>query len=172
MKKLFTLFLFGLYWTQLLAQDICPVSLAPAPRLFHIQRTGSPDTIVYDANTTPDGLFHKETPVRIYWKRAPKGKVDELNYLQRTKGYGVKVIPANQANEFIFHLVSYSKRNIYLKKDDCGQPVAVLTMAGKEAYLQRMFIQMEPGLKPTVHYIELFGVDVQTGYAVYEKVIP
>lgn len=175
MSRLFILFLFGYGCGHLMAQDISPGALAPAPRLFYIQRTGNSDTIVYDANIGPDGLFRKNKPVRIYWHRAASGKIEKLNYLQRTRGYGIKHIPSDQANEYIFHLVSYAKRNFYLKKNAYGQPVAIITLSGKEAYLQRMFIQLEPGLfglKPNVHYIELFGVDVQTGHAVYEKLVP
>ncbi len=176
MKKLFFVLIVEFLCGHLMGQDNCPITLAAAPRLFHIQRTGSPDTIVYDANTGPDGLFYKNSPVTIYWRRtAQKGQKEDLNYLQRTQAYGLKFVASSQANEYSFHLVSYPQRNFYLKKDDCGQPVAVLTLSGKEAYLQRIFIQMEPalfGLKPNVHYIEIFGVDVQTGNLAYEKFVP
>jgi len=176
MKRVFFLLLLGFCCPPLLAQEDCAPDPEPVPRIFYIQRTGNTDTIVYDANLGPDGQFHQDRPIIIYWRRADQhGQRQELNYLQRTKAYGEKYSASGQANEYVFHLIAYPQRSFRLTKDDCGQPVARLTLAGKEAYLKKIFIALEPalfGLKPTVHYVEIFGVDVQTGEPAYEKFKP
>lgn len=176
MKKIF--FFLGLCWlnNNLTAQNTYPTPPDVSPRLFYIQRTGSPNTIVYDANIGADGLFSKDNPISVYWLRySEQGQRQDLNYLQRTLAYGVKWMPAGSVNEYIFHLVSYAQRNFRLKKDAQGRPVVALTLNGKEAYLKRVFVELEPtllGLKPNIHYVEIFGVDARTGSLAYEKFVP
>lgn len=176
MKKLLFLLLLGLSWNNLFAQDSYPTLPDVAPRLFYIQRTGSPNTVVYDANVGPDGLFQKDQPINVYWLRfTENGAKQDLNYLQRTLAYGIKASNAERTNEYIFHLVSYSQRKFRLKKDAKGRPVVVMMLNGKEAYLKRVFVKLEPtlfGLKPNIHYVEIFGVEVQSGRASYEKFVP
>jgi len=161
---------------DLQAQDNYPTPPDVFPRLFYIQRTGSPNTVVYDAKIGSDGQFQKDQPIDVYWLRYSEyGQRQDLNYLQKTLAYGVKTSLADRTNEFIFHLVSYSQRKFRLKKNSQGKPVVVIMMKGKEAYLKRVFIELEPtlfGLKPNIHYIEIFGIDPQTGRQVYEKFIP
>ena len=175
-KRTLLLWHLGLWCSLATAQMVYPTPPDVAPRLFYIQRTGSPNTIVYDANLTPDGKFQQDKPIDVYWLRySEKGQRQDLNYLQRTLAYGVKWSAANSLNEYVFHLVSYSKRRFRLKKDANGRPVVVLTLQGKEAYLKRVFIELEPalfGLKPNIHYVEIFGVDVRTGGQAYEKFVP
>jgi Domain of unknown function (DUF4833) len=156
MKKLYFLLLFWLLLGAIAAQNTYPTPPDVSPRLFYIQRTGSPNTIAYDANIGPDGLFHKDAPISVYWLRySEQGQRKDLNYLQRTLAYGVKCsAAAESANEYVFHLVSYAKRKFRLKKDANGRPVVALTLNGKEAYLKRVFIELTPtlfGLKPNIH---------------------
>jgi len=172
--RIYLLLLFVLSEFSLMAQEYCPPG--EASRLFYIQRTGNSDTIVYDANLDANGRFQPNKPIDIYWRRASKnGQREELNYLQRTQAYGIKFVRSQSEEAYSFHLLAYPQRSFYLKKDDCGQPVVLLMLQGKEAYVQRIFIQLEPakfGLKPTVHYIEIFGLHSQTGERLYEKVLP
>ena len=176
MMRLFIIFILSSGCYPLIAQENCAPFSESATRLFYIQRTGNSDTIVYDANTANNGQFQKNNPVIIYWKRSDKnGQKEGLNYLQRTRAYGIKHHPSGHANEYLFHLIAYPQRNFLLKNDDCGHPAVLLTLAGKEAYVKRIFIALEPtrfGLIPTIYYIEIFGVDVQTGEAAYEKLKP
>ena len=176
MKKLFILLLFCAFGRPIQAQDSYPTPPDAFHRLFYIQRTGSPNTVVYDAKIGADGEFQKEQPIDVYWMRFSEyGQRQDLNYLQRTLAYGVKSSLAEHSNEYIFHLVSYAQRKFRLKKNPQGKPVVVMMLNGKEAYLKRVFIELEPtlfGLKPNIHYVEIFGVEVQSGRAAYEKFVP
>jgi len=176
MKKLLLILFLGFSGLTIQAQDSYPTPPDVFQRLFYIQRTGSPNTVVYDAKIGADGQFQKDQPIDVYWLRfSENGQRQDLNYLQRTLAYGVKSSVSESTNEFIFHLVSYSQRKFRLKKSAQGRPVVVMMLNGKEAYLKRVFIELEPtlfGLKPNIHFVEIFGVEVQTGRAAYEKFVP
>jgi hypothetical protein len=176
MKRICYLLWLALAYFPVNAQNNYPTPPDAVPRLFYIQRTGSPNTVVYDANIGSDGQFKKDNPISVYWLRySENGQRQDLNYLQRTLAYGVKWSAAGNMNEYIFHLVSYAQRKFRLKKDGYGRPVVSMTLNGKEAYLKRVFIELEPtlfGLRPNIHYVEIYGVDAQTGRMAYEKFIP
>ena len=60
MKKLLLFLLLGASSLQTKAQDSYPTPPDVFQRLFYIQRTGSPNTVVYDAKIGADGQFQKE----------------------------------------------------------------------------------------------------------------
>jgi len=176
MKKLFFVLLLGLLSLHMEGQTTYPTPPDVYQRLFYIQRTGSPNTVVYDAKFGANGQFQKDQPIDVYWMRFSEyGQRQDLNYLQRTLAYGVNSRLAESANEYIFNLVSYAQRKFRLKINDQGRPVAVMMLNGKEVYLKRVFIDLEPtlfGLKPNIHYVEIFGVEAKTGQLAYEKFVP
>jgi hypothetical protein len=176
MKKLFFFFFLVLSSLHVKGQYTYPTPPDLFQRLFYIQRTGSPNTVVYDAKFGADGQFHKDQPIDVYWLRfSDYGQRQDLNYLQRTLAYGVSSRMAEVSNEYIFNLVSYGQRKFRLKKNAQGRPVAVMMLNGKEVYLKRVFIELEPtlfGLKPNIHYVEIFGIEAQTGRMAYEKFVP
>jgi len=176
MKKLLLFQLLYFSSLSIQAQDSYPTPPDVFQRLFYIQRTGSPNTIVYDAKFGADGQFQKDQPIDVYWLRFSEyGQRQDLNYLQRTLAYGVNARMAESSNEYIFYLVSYAQRKFRLKKNAQGRPVAVMMLNGKEVYLKRVFIDLEPtlfGLKPNIHFVEIFGIEVQTGRMAYEKFVP
>lgn len=159
------------------AQDSYPTPPDGQNRLFYIQRTGNTNTIVYDANVTSSKTFKPGEPVNIYWLRyAEGGAAQGLNYMQRTFAYGVKCQKVAGANEYDFHLVSYSKKKLRLALDAQGKPYATIEVNGKRMKLDRIFVKIDKGttftLAPKVEYVELWGKDPNTGNAVYEKFVP
>lgn len=176
MKKSFLVLFLGLSSFYLQSQTTYPTPPDLFQRLFYIQRTGSPNTVVYDAKFGADGQFQKDQPIDVYWLRfSDYGQRQDLNYLQRTLAYGVSARMAESANEYIFNLVSYGQRKFRLKKNAQGRPVAVMMLNGKEVYLKRVFIDLEPtlfGLKPNIHFVEIFGIEALTGRMAYEKFVP
>lgn len=159
------------------AQDGYPTPPDKYERLFYIQRTGNTNTIVYDANFSGVKTINADNPIQVYWIRyGDKGEIKPLNYIQRTFAYGVKVRKTNQANEFLFNLVSYNKKTLTLKLDTYGNPYALIEVNGKLMKLHHIFVKTEPGnmfsMTPKVNYVEIFGKDIKTGAAIYEKIIP
>jgi Domain of unknown function (DUF4833) len=166
-----------MYPLSIKAQTQYPTPPDKYGRLFYIQRSGNINTIVYDANFTGVKTFNSESPINAYWIRyADKGETRPLNYIQRTFAYGVSVKKSNKPNEFIFNLVSYSKKKLTLSIDSYGNPFAIMEVNGKELKLHHVFVKIEPGsmftMAPKVNYVEIFGKDLKTGAAIYEKIIP
>lgn len=151
---------------------------APAPnRLFYVQRSPNINMVMYDANVLPNKKINPENPVLVYWvlfddkqKRLP------LNYIQRNLAYGVECTPiANEPNNFDFRVVSYRKLRLKLTTDaTTGAPIALIPINGKMQQLQKVYVMVqETGrLIPKILYVELFGRDLKSGLAVYERFKP
>lgn len=159
------------------AQESYPTPPDGKNRLFYIQRTGNTNTIIYDANVSGDKTFKDSEPVNIYWLRyAEGGSAQGLTYLQRTFAYGVKCQKVSGTNEYEFNLVCYSKKKLRLAFDAEGKPYALIEVNGKKMKLSRIFVKIDKSttftLTPKVEYVELWGKDLSTGAAVYEKFIP
>lgn len=156
--------------------DAFPVPPASDVRLFYVQRSTNTNTVVYDANLAPDRKYDSKNPVRAYWIRyGERGQKEELNYIQRTVGYGFESkAVASETNTYDGWVVAYKKRRFRLSTDAKGQPIALFQINGKMQVLQRVFINLEETghLIPKVLFVELWGRDQKTGVEVYEKFKP
>ena len=150
---------------------------APSPnRLFYVQRSPNVNTVMYDVNLLANKKINAENPINVYWvlfddkqRRLP------LNYIQRNLAYGVECTPvANEPNNYDFRVVSYKKRRLKLITDDNGNHMALIPINGKMQQLQKVYVMIEETgrLIPKVLYIELFGRDLKTGGAIYERFKP
>lgn len=159
------------------AQESYPTPPDGKNRLFYIQRTGNTNTIVYDANVSGSKAFKESEPVNIYWLRyADGGGAQGLSYVQRTFAYGVKFQKISGANEYDFHLVSYSKKKFRLAFDAQGNPYTTIEINGRKMKLDRIFVKIDKSttftLTPKVEYVEFWGKDPISGVALHEKFIP
>jgi hypothetical protein len=150
-----------------------PVPPDTPQRLFYIQRSNNAHTVIYDANWLPGSrTLNAKDPVKVYWIRyADRGQIEPLTYMQRTLAYGVETRPVAGGYEML--VVAFKKRTIKVLPNG-GEPVATMTIAGKEAALKRIFVQLADNscMIPKVAYVELFGRDLQTGRATYERFVP
>ena len=141
--------------------------------LFHIERSKNANVVRYDAQLTQNGVFDRKAPVIAYWLMlAEDGRRENLNYLERTKAYGFRIVPESPGKSYRMTLEAYDKRaiKVYLKSQDAK---AEMVVDGKPAYLEKVYIQSEEGAWwPKVSYIELFGTDVATGEKRHEKIVP
>ncbi|WP_158600366.1 DUF4833 domain-containing protein [Fibrisoma montanum] len=167
----------------LLLQGILPVQAAgrdsfPSPptssnRLFYIQRSKDANTIVYDANLTADGRLDTRKPIQVYWIRyADRGQREDLSSVQWHMAYGYKHNPAPDAPDaYDVSLNAFRKRPIKVVYRQ-GKPVAMTTINGHSACLQKVFVQVSPGsgLIPKVHYVDMFGIDPEKGQPVHERI--
>ena len=150
-----------------------PVPPDSPQRLFYIQRSNNAHTVIYDANWQPGShTMDPKDPVKAYWIRyADKGQIQELTYTQRVLAFGVDTQPI--PGGYDMRLAAFKKRAIrVLTKND--HPIATTNIAGKEARLRKIFVQLAGPdcLIPKVAYVELFGSDLQTGRATYERFVP
>jgi len=142
--------------------------------LFFIQRSSNANTIVYEGNILSNGEYDPEKPVDVFWIRYDEeGQRKGLNFIQRKLAYGVVSEPSEDGKNYVVNLVSYKKRNIYVVKNQQGKVQAHMEINGKLAKFNSVFVEIERNFFiPDVSFIEIFGEDLETGEAVYERFIP
>ena len=55
-------------------------------------------------------------------------------------------------------------------QDARGNTTAIIKINGSDARLTKIFVTAKPKMYTTVEYIEIYGNDIKTGKAVYEKI--
>ena len=169
MRKITVLLILALLWAPLLVQAETPVR----QHLFKIERSKNANIVQYDAQVAPDGKLTKKDPVVGYWIRlAEQGQVMELNWVQRTFAFGFKTrLDRNRESAELDMAGDFGRPIIVIRDGDKYRATAPID--GSQSYLEKMFIQAHgKGIKITVEYIELFGVDIETGEARYQKFFP
>jgi len=142
------------------------------PTLFIIQRSKNANEVHYEIQVGADGTLAEE-PVIAYWVlKAEGGGREDLGFFERKMAYGFEVLEPDSKGERELKLVAWEDRKIMLQKDEAGKWRAATKIDGKEAYLTRLFIQVdESGLTPSVLYVDLFGEEVDGGDPVKEHLV-
>ena len=141
--------------------------------LFVIERSTNANVVHYDANLTPNGELDRRQPVNAYWIMAARdGHREELSAFEKSRAYGFNIEPEEDSHAFRLELVAQKNRAIRVYRN--GDMVhAETTIGGRRAYLTRIFVNAHKVLAvPTIHSIELFGIDPKTGQTVHETVNP
>lgn len=166
----------GLGMAQEKGQDKAEASF-PTPKgisnqLFYLQRDPNTNTIIYQLNIDSKGELDKESPLNVFWMRyAEKGQKSGLNLIQRKFAYGINS-KQMAADKFELKFVSYGKLPLYLMKDKSNQYRVFVTVANRQIILNRIFVRIEGGTfwVPNVKYVELKGLDANTGQEVAERI--
>ncbi|KAI9915588.1 hypothetical protein PsorP6_007260 [Peronosclerospora sorghi] len=141
---------------------------------FIIQRSNNANTVVYAGCKSADGKALDATnPVKVYWIMYEKegNPREDLNMIERNTAYGVTSKPSSVPGEYEVALTSLRDRDCILRMDKHGNVMALTTIGGKKRMLlRRVFVHVKTswGL-PTVDYVDIFGVDLETFEPVYEK---
>lgn len=169
----------SLHLLVLLALIVVPLTAAAAAdddvtahRLFHIERNKNANIVVYDAQAGPDSNLTKKDPVIVYWlKLAEGGERKKLKGIEKSMAYGFKV-EEREGNKLTLKMKADVGREVYVDRfEDVYR--AYMRIDGRQAYVDHIYIFAdESGLMPKVEYLELFGVDMETGEEVYEKYLP
>jgi predicted small lipoprotein YifL len=141
--------------------------------LFIIERSKNANVVNYDARLTTDGKLDPKEPVVAYWVLlAEDGRREELSWIEKKKAYGFTIKPDPSVKGYKMTLVAAPERQITVKKEkDAVRAEAVID--GRPAVLEKMYINASDGLTgPKVHYIEVYGKDLQTGEKRREKMVP
>lgn len=141
--------------------------------LFHIERSKNANIVQYDAQVGVDGKLLKKKPVVGYWIRlAEQGQVQELNWVQKTFAFGfdVKLDSGRESAELHMKANVGREISVILNGDDYR---ATVLIDGALSFFEKMYIDAtRKGWSLTVHYVELYGEDVETGEKRYEKFVP
>lgn len=171
----------------ILAGTLCPAQgpmsidgvLYPVPKdphmLFYLQRSTNENTVVYALHVDERGKPVLDDPVRVFWRRYQEdGEKRELDFIQRTFAYGVKV--KDLGDRYELRCVAYSALPLYCPKTPSGQPMEQVrtTVNGREMILNRIHLRIEGGTFwfPNVTRIEFTGTDPLTGRTVVEGIKP
>ncbi len=141
-------------------------------RVLTIFRSLNANRVVYEAVLDEASAFDRHHPLRVAWELPERGgRREALNLFERgVYGYTVDTTPAGEVS---VRLKSRRSFTIRLRMVN-GCPCAVGEIDGREARLDRVFVQLEGGgfLTPRVSYLELSGFDLQTSEPVRERLTP
>lgn len=142
-----------------------------AHRLFVIERSKNANVVVYDALTDGHGL-NPRRPLDAYWLlHAEAGQRDELSWLEKKLAYGHELQSKVTRDGFDMRLVSF-ERTLRVRLDG-GRPFAWTQVAGRRARLQRVFVQTdEGGVRPSVQWVDVHGLDLKTRSPLSERLQP
>ena len=145
------------------------VTAAP---LFTISWNLTNNFVEYDAKLK-DGKFDPKEPVTAYWiMKQTDGHREQLTLIERLKGYGFSIHPGRTPDAFDMVVVSVKKKTLHISREgghfnvtlnigDCE--MARLTEAHVQAHWWHLF--------PIGEYVDLTGIDVNTGAECRERVM-
>jgi len=171
MKTRVTLMLFLLILGQLSWLKATLATSDDSPyRLFHIARSKNANLVCYDINlkgTSPD----EDSPIHVYWinRTDHPGERSELSYIQRTMAYGYSSKKLKDGT-FEVSLVAFPERKLVVLKE-ANIWRSRITINGKTAWLQKIYVQAKPESFMKVAWIELTGIDTKTGSTLTERII-
>lgn len=147
---------FALVSQLLAAEPSCRVEL------FRIERSKNANVVLYERG-------EGDEPVRASWLLlAGNGAREPLSLFERAFAYGFDVRRAGEVVELT--LKAFKQRVIKLvSRSGCLAAVSVID--GKLAVLERIFVKATDGLAPAVEFIELYGLDAETGEARSERLM-
>jgi hypothetical protein len=159
-----------------LAFRIGPEGTAPATpcpaHLFTIERSKNANLVVYDARLTASGELDPKNPVVVYWlMNAQKGEREELNRVERNRAYGFDVAPGDEPGTWALTLRGGKNRPFRIAMRG-GCPVALDTIGGRPAVLEKLFVKEKPGLSAQVESVDFFGRDLAEDRPVTETLVP
>lgn len=143
-------------------------------QLFKIQRSKDKNQIFYDLNLTKEGLLDEKEPINIYWIRSNEpNKKSPLTWVQKHYAYGLTYISKNES-QAKFHFVSYSKKELILKKNKEEKFSVFTEYNNKWLELNRIFIQIDGGTFwfPKITRVELHSIDPITKKSIVEIINP
>lgn len=148
-------------------------ALASTPdKLFFIQRSKNANEVHYDARVDAEGNLDAKNPVDGYWRnKGPNGSWsrEELSVFQKL-AYGWDT-EATGGGTYALKLRAFPQRAMWIVKIN-GHWVVQTTIAGKQAYLRRLYVATdESGVMPRVLYVDVFGDDAASGAALTEHLV-
>jgi uncharacterized protein DUF4833 len=152
---------------SLLAAPLALLATAavPAPaRLFTITRSSNRNVLHYELRFDQHGQLDRREPLAAYWvMHEAGGQREELTWVERQLAYGWAVVSKVRTEGFDVKMLACPRRQLAVRALADGGYRAIVSIAGRKAFLERLFVQVqEGGLVPHVDYVELIGSDIET----------
>jgi hypothetical protein len=141
--------------------------------LFKIERNTNANFIQYDAQIGSDGKLDRTNPVVAYWIRlAEQGQKEELSRIQNKFAYGFKADLDRASDTVTLEMAADIGRSIIVARDNTAYQ-ATAKINGKLSRIKKIYIHATgKGLSTTVDYIQLHGIDMETGDDAFEQFVP
>ncbi|HCV43716.1 MAG TPA: hypothetical protein DGH68_09560 [Bacteroidetes bacterium] len=142
---------------------------AQGERLFRITRNKNDNIVCYDVRHK-GGRLDKDNPVSVYWViPSKKNKLENLNFVERTKAYGVSVVKSF-GQDSVDIMMKAGKRPIRVTVRG-GRWVALTALDSQEVAIDSVYVMAEEsGLTPTVQWAEVMGRYPATGEPMRKKI--
>jgi len=139
--------------------------------LFRIERSTNRNVVEYDLRLSRDGTPDPKDPVSVYWIMLEEGgRREGLTFFERQFAYGVDVTPGRDG--LMLHLAALRDRAVVVRRRG-ERWEAQTTIAGHLSTLRRIWVQADNALfGPVVKFVEVTGVDVESGLARTERIRP
>jgi hypothetical protein len=157
---------------------LLPTTAAAAVRapeaLFVITRSTNKNVVHYACCFDERRQLDRNAPLQAYWvMHEDGGRREALSWVERQLAYGWSIASKVSERGFNLRLLAFPHRMLAVRATRAGGYCALVTIAGRTAILQRVFVQVQDGdLVPHVDYVELFGTDVKTREPVVERIEP
>ncbi|ETO10156.1 hypothetical protein RFI_27219 [Reticulomyxa filosa] len=130
--------------------------------------------------------LNESDPLEVFWlkiepsyiksrrKQGYKDDRSDLTFLENQMAYGVSIEKTKNGGEFKVTFVALSGRPLTLRVGKDGLPHCYGEANGKPCILKEMFVNATENFigLPSVNYVEMKGVDEETGGNIVEKVVP
>lgn len=147
----------------LLAVDI------PTEHVFVFERSTNANYVCYDINLN-NGHLCQNQPLDAYWVIGKGARTERLTFFDRRMAFGVKVVSTGE-DEAVVHLTAYKSLTIRVCRRD-GKWVGIVRWNGHEMVLRKMFAQMGGAFGTKCEYVDVCGIDTQTGQTHSERIYP
>lgn len=139
--------------------------------LFYIQRNHNLNTVIYEVNYNQSHDVNQDHPMHAYWvKYNTGGDIEDLNYYQNKMAYGYNSRLLGP-NSYEFNFVSYKQLKLYLAQNESGKYEVFCRINDSMSKLHNIYVYAEElGVFPNVKFIELFGTQIQTNFAAYQRI--
>lgn len=110
--------------------------------------------------------------IDVAWYTRDGVRFRNLNWLERTFAYGSKVSQDTENKKTLMSISALKSRPIEISKNENGDILPIALIGGKLSILKRIWVEVSQGhlYIPTVHYVDVFGVDYETGEEVIERI--
>lgn len=138
-------------------------------RLFRITRNKNDNIVFYDVRHK-DGRLDKDNPVSVYWMiPSKKNKLENLNFIERTKAYGFSVVKS-YGQDSVDIMLTAGKKPIRVTVRG-GRWIALAALDSQEVAIDSVYVMAEEsGITPTVKWVEVIGHYPATGESVRKKI--
>lgn len=141
--------------------------------LFYIQKNTNTSVVMFEAVRNEVNEIDEKNAIHTYWIRYNEDSLTgELNYIERKLAYGTSVKKIEEQGHYTFTVVAFKNKTFEMFKNDKDEIQVNTLIGGEMARFRNVFLHIAKNFFiPEIDYIELFGEDLETGDAVYEKVI-